>query len=121
MSTLDYIQQRDGLNRNSATDRRREERRCTERRGEDRRKLKRRSVLNGAGDARPVSVDRERRKDDRRQLARRQDERRALERRTGERRRDPSRIRRFPLPDGGFLTQEERDFLQSVLRQSSDE
>jgi len=114
---LDYIQQRGEFNRNSSTDRRRDERRSAERRGSERRTLGRRSDLSSAANA---PVEQERRREERRVGSRRESERRNLERRATERRRDPSRTRRFPDADAGFLTPEERDFLQSVIRHPGD-
>jgi hypothetical protein len=118
---LDYIQQRNMFNRNAPIDRRRDERRCAECRGEDRRESERRGALNCVADTFAFSGERERREDDRRHVPRRENERRAFARRTSERRLDPSRVRRLSQPDGGFLTSEERDFLQSMWPQSGNE
>lgn len=113
---LDYRQQRDGLNRDCSDDRRRAERRCCERRTTGRRQPERRGSVARLVSTRSESAAQERRKDDRRQLSRRSGDRRTSERRSSERRSDPSRIQRFPQPDGGFLTKEEREFLSSMMR-----
>jgi hypothetical protein len=115
---LDYRHHRDEFNRNSSTDRRREERRSRERRGTERRQHTRRRDVPASEDSFPAGQNR--RSGDRRTVARRSGDRRETDRRMEERRRDPARLKRLPR-GAGFLTEEEREFLESVMQSSLQE
>lgn len=117
---LDYRQQRGNGGRKDSTDRRRDERRRDERRCNERRQESRRAPTGPQADSADAFDGEERRNQDRRRASRRRSERRADERRLAERRRDLSRRRRFPSSDTGFLTPEERHFIQALQEQDSE-
>ena len=86
--------------------------------GAERRQCTRRRGVLPTGSRFPAEQDR--RTGDRRIETRRSGERREADRRSEERRRDPSRLKRLPR-QGGFLTEEEREFLDSVMQSSLNE
>ena len=109
------LQTRSPFTRNTAVNRRRKRRRSGERRGAERRQRERRVNLTHGGNANEAPIEHKRRGDDRRQYTRRRMERRYFERRMQERRHSP-RETRFVAGDDGFLTAEEREFLQAMAR-----